>query len=80
MLAAQLVTTVIFFSVRDKSCDPNSQQKNLRQHVNHPKYADDELCDDESNIAECNWDGGACCNNGLAEWDKYCRECECKGT
>jgi hypothetical protein len=41
-------------------------------------YADDEYCDDDSNNAECNWDGGACCNNGLAEWDQWCRECECK--
>ena len=45
-----------------------------------PKYANDEYCDDDSNNADCDWDGGACCNNGLAEWDRFCTECECKGT
>merc|ERR1712051_961167 len=42
------------------------------------KYANDEYCDDDSNNADCDWDGGACCNNGLAEWDRFCTECECK--
>jgi len=42
------------------------------------KYANDEYCDDDSNNADCDWDGGACCNNGVAEWDRFCTECECK--
>ena len=34
-------------------------------------------CDDENNNADCNWDGGACCNNNTAGWDNYCSACEC---
>jgi len=51
---------------------------NRRSECGSTKYADDEYCDDESNNADCNWDGGACCNNGLGEWDRFCTECECK--
>merc|ERR1711971_1511869 len=28
-----------------------------------PQWATDQWCDDENNNADCNWDGGACCNN-----------------
>ena len=42
-----------------------------------PQWANDEWCDDENNNAECNWDGGACCNNTEAGWDNYCSACEC---
>merc|ERR1712223_967798 len=42
-----------------------------------PQWATDEWCDDENNNAECNWDGGACCNNTGAGWDNYCSACEC---
>merc|ERR1712156_1264383 len=41
-----------------------------------PQWANDEWCDDENNNAECNWDGGACCNNTGAGWDNYCSACE----
>ena len=41
--------------------------------------ATDNFCDDEYNNAECNWDGGACCDNHNDGWDKFCTECECKG-
>ena len=36
-------------------------------------------CDDETNNAECNWDGGACCNNQNDGWDTHCTECKCLG-
>merc|ERR1712203_788493 len=42
-----------------------------------PQWANDENCDDENNTAECNFDGGACCNNNIVGWDTYCTDCEC---
>ena len=42
-----------------------------------PKFANDQQCDDENNNSECNFDGGACCNNNIAGWDTYCTDCEC---
>merc|ERR1712156_395011 len=42
-----------------------------------PQWAQDDYCDDENNNAECNWDGGACCNNNAAGWNNYCSACEC---
>jgi len=44
-----------------------------------PQWADDLYCDDGNNNAECNWDGGACCQESPANgWDTYCTACECK--
>merc|ERR1712106_221750 len=40
-------------------------------------WASDTWCDDENNNADCNWDGGACCNNDFGGWDTYCTVCEC---
>ena len=42
-----------------------------------PSWANDQWCDDENNNANCNWDGGACCNNDFGGWDTYCTVCEC---
>ena len=42
-----------------------------------PSWANDQWCDDENNNANCNWDGGACCNNDFTGWDTYCNTCEC---
>jgi len=42
-----------------------------------PQWANDQWCDDENNNAECNWDGGACCNNDFGGWNQYCTDCEC---
>ena len=42
-----------------------------------PAWANDQWCDDENNNANCNWDGGACCNNDFSGWDTYCNACEC---
>merc|ERR1711971_825142 len=36
-----------------------------------PQWANDQWCDDENNNADCNWDGGACCNNSFGGWDTY---------
>ena len=42
-----------------------------------PFWANDNYCDDYNNTPECNFDGGACCNNDKAGWDDYCTACEC---
>merc|ERR1712203_900850 len=42
-----------------------------------PQWAEDQWCDDENNNADCNWDGGACCNNSFGGWDTYCSDCQC---
>ena len=42
-----------------------------------PQWANDKWCDDENNNVDCNWDGGACCNNNANGWDEYCKVCEC---
>jgi len=42
-----------------------------------PQWATDQWCDDENNNADCNWDGGACCDNDFSGWDTYCTACEC---
>ena len=42
-----------------------------------PDFSNDQQCDDENNNAECNFDGGACCNNNIAGWDEFCTDCEC---
>merc|ERR1711935_282220 len=42
-----------------------------------PQWANDQWCDDENNNADCNYDGGACCNNNVSGWDEYCSDCEC---
>ena len=37
----------------------------------------DGFCNDETNYADCNFDGGDCC--GLCVNTKLCSECECIG-
>jgi len=37
----------------------------------------DNYCDDINNNAECQWDGGDCCNNSNASWNNYCTVCKC---
>ena len=33
-------------------------------------------CDDETNIAACDWDGGDCCGDNVNT--EACTKCECK--
>ena len=42
-----------------------------------PDWVGDDYCDDETNNAACNWDGGDCCNNDKPDWRKFCKVCEC---
>ena len=44
-----------------------------------PNFADDMFCDDINNNKECNWDGGACCQESFVfmNWNQFCEACEC---
>ena len=42
-------------------------------------WVSDAYCDDGNNNADCNFDGGDCCNNDAPNWDAYCTICECLG-
>ena len=39
------------------------------------EYIGDEICDDENNKEECDWDGGDCCGSNVNI--EYCNFCEC---
>ena len=41
------------------------------------EFQGDGYCDDENNMAACNWDGGDCCNNKIPDYDIYCSVCQC---
>ena len=44
-----------------------------------PEFQGDGYCNDENNVAACDWDGGDCCNNDLPDYDIFCSECQCLG-
>ena len=44
----------------------------------YPTIVGDNYCDDSTNNAKCNFDGGDCCNNDNDGWNNYCSACECK--
>ena len=35
------------------------------------------FCDDGNNTPDCNYDGGACCNQDSPFWNFFCTECAC---
>merc|ERR1711981_1022087 len=43
------------------------------------KFKGDTLCDDENNIAGCDWDGGDCCEKSVGGPinKKWCDKCQC---
>ena len=41
-----------------------------------PHWICDDYCDDETNIAACDWDGGDCCGDNVNT--EHCTKCECK--
>ena len=41
-----------------------------------PDWVNDKWCDDKTNIAACDWDGGDCCGDNVKPG--YCDVCECK--
>ena len=40
-------------------------------------WINDGECDEYNNDAECEYDGGDCCNNDAPGWDALCKRCEC---
>ena len=49
-----------------------SKLPTLRSGCAVPWWQGDKYCDDENNNADCNWDGGDCCNNNSPIWDIWC--------
>ena len=41
----------------------------------HPSWVGDGMCDDVTNIIECDYDGGDCCMSDINT--QYCEECLC---
>ena len=50
--------------------------KNIKGDCGYEKWKGDKNCDDENNVAGCDWDGGDCC--GGENLYEYCKECKCK--
>jgi len=42
-----------------------------------PNWRGDGFCDDENNVAKCDWDGGDCCFSEKKEWQHFCTKCRC---
>ena len=40
-----------------------------------PQWRGDGICDDENNIASCDYDEGDCCRRDIDK--RYCSECKC---
>merc|ERR1712179_222498 len=57
--------------------DPNADSTAEELSCQAGFWANDPFCDDGNNTPECNFDGGACCNNNNPIWDYFCTECEC---
>ena len=49
-----------------------SKDATSRNECAVPWWQGDQICDDENNNAECNWDGGDCCNNVFPLWNIWC--------
>ena len=49
-----------------------SKDATSRNECAFPWWQGDQICDDENNNAECNWDGGDCCNNVFPLWNIWC--------
>ena len=62
----------IMFQGSDGTAPPPTTAAPPPTGCGSPQWAEDQWCDDENNNADCNWDGGACCNNAFGGWDTYC--------
>ena len=49
----------------------------LNHSFSYLEWVGDGVCDDPSNIIECQYDGGDCCLDVID--DTYCSACECYG-
>ena len=58
---------------QNKSRNEEKIEKVCRRH----KQIGDGICDDESNVYECDFDGGDCCaTNSIMD---FCLQCQCYG-
>ena len=53
---------------------PDDPEQTTQAGCHLPNIGDG-YCDDSTNTAECNYDGGDCCN--INSWYLYCKECIC---
>ena len=56
--------------------DPDNTELRSIVKCKYPFFRGNGKCDDENNIAECQWDGGDCC--GCYVEKGFCTECQCK--
>ena len=56
---------------QNKSQNEEKIEKVCRRH----KQIGDGICDDESNVYECDFDGGDCCGSNVNTY--YCSVCAC---
>ena len=56
--------------------DPDNTELRNIVKCKYPFFRGNGKCDDENNIAECQWDGGDCC--GCSMKKGFCTECQCK--
>ena len=42
-----------------------------------PKWKGDGFCDDDNNVASCDFDAGDCCEEKQSKWNHFCKECAC---
>ena len=62
-----------FLLIQDCQClDPNAPAPTEAPPCSHGFYENDPFCDDGNNIAECNFDGGACCDQTSPFWNLFC--------
>ena len=70
--------------VTDSSSSSSSSnslnEKTISEFCLAPNWLGDNYCDDDNNVAECNYDDGDCCEHnkeaGNANWDAFCSICE----
>lgn len=51
---------------------------NIKSTCHYPAIVGNSICNDETNNADCDYDGGDCCLSSKNE--DYCSECECSTT
>ena len=68
-----------FFLSQDCQClDPNPSETAAEElPCSHGLWPNDPFCDDGNNTPECNFDGGACCDQDSPVWNFFCTECAC---
>ena len=66
-----LAPFILCFSEKSKS----ENEKIIEKKCKHDKIMGDEICDDDANVFECDFDGGDCC--GADSIKDFCLQCQC---